>query len=293
MNLRDFQRVLKQAFFVPLVALVALAGILLWQVTDTRQAQLWLDHSDLASAQIAELERRIIDQQTELRGFELTGDKSMLRVFDNRNAHIDTQFTYLRQLIADNPQQIANLVRIHDAYLIWLGFAQNVISSPDPAADKSLAYRGRDLMTVVRQATRTMSEAEDKLRKERLEKAIVLERREIVIVIFGALIVGVALSIFSMMRLRQVSRAYQQSLDDLHKSTAEVYESREWLHTTLRSIGDGVIACDVDGGVEFMNSVAEELTGWPMQEARGKPLTQVFHIINEMTREESENPVEA
>ncbi|HMD19844.1 MAG TPA: ATP-binding protein [Alloacidobacterium sp.] len=292
MNLRDFQRVLKQAFFVPLVALVALAGILLWQVTDTRQAQLWLDHSDLASAQIAELERRIIDQQTELRGFELTGDKSMLRVFDNRNAHIDTQFTYLRQLIADNPQQIANLVRIHDAYLIWLGFAQNVISSPNPTADKSLAYRGRDLMTAVRQATRTMSEAEDKLRKERLEKAIVLERREIVIVIFGALIVGVALSIFSMMRLRQVSRAYQQSLDDLHKSAAEVYESREWLHTTLRSIGDGVIACDVDGSVEFMNSVAEELTGWPMQEARGKPLTQVFHIINEMTREESENPVE-
>lgn len=293
MNLRDFQRVLKQAFFVPLLALVALAGILLWQVTDTRQAQLWLDHSDLVSAQIAELERRIIDQQTALRGFELTGDKSMLRALDDRNAHIDTQFTYLRQLIADNPQQIANLVRIHDAYLIWLDFAQSVASSPNPTeADKSLAYRGRDLMTAVRQATRTMSEAETKLRKERLEKAIVLERREIVIVILGALIVGVALSIFSMMRLRQVSRAYQQSLDDLYKSSAEVYESREWLHTTLRSIGDAVIACDVDGGVEFMNTVAEELTGWPMQEARGKPLAQVFHIINEMTREEAENPVE-
>jgi PAS domain S-box-containing protein len=291
-NLRDFQRILKQAFYVPLFALIALAGILLWQVSSTRQAQLWLDHSDLVSAQIAELERRIIDQQTALRGYELTGDREMLRTFDSRNSHIETQFTYLRQLVSDNPQQIGNLVRAHDAYLIWLGFAQGVISSPNPTADKSLAYRGRDLMTVVRQATRTMSETEDKLRKERLEKAIMLERREIVFVVVGALAVGIALSVFSMTRLRRVSEAYQHSLDELQKSNAEVYESREWLHTTLRSIGDAVIVCGANSCVEFMNTMAETLTGWKMADAEGKPLQQVFHIIHEQTREEAENPVE-
>jgi len=291
-NLGDFRHILRQAFYVPLFALIALAGIWLWQVTSTRQAQLWLDHSDLVSAQIAELERRIIDQQTALRGYELTGDREMLHTFDSRNSNIESQFTYLRQLISDNPQQIGYLVRAHDAYLIWLGFAQNVITSPNPTADKSLAYRGRDLMTVVRQAIRTLSEAEDKLRKERLERAITLERQEIVLIIIGALVVGVALSVFSMTRLRRVSKAYQRTLDDLQKSNTEVYESREWLRTTLRSIGDAVIVCDADSSVEFMNAVAEELTGWKMAEANGKPLQQVFHIIHEQTREQAENPVE-
>ncbi|QNI34177.1 CHASE3 domain-containing protein [Alloacidobacterium dinghuense] len=292
MNFRDFQRVLKQAFYVPLLALAALAGVLLWQATTTEHAQIWLDHSDLVSAQVAELERRIIDQQTVLRGYELTEDRAMLQAFDLRNSHIDAQFTSLRQLISDNPQQIGNLVGIHDAYLVWLSFAQTVIASPAPAADKGLAYRGRDLMSAVRQATRTMSEAEDRLRKQRLEKTILLERREVTIVIVGAFVVGLALSIFSMTRLKKVSRAYQDSLDSLQKRSTELYESREWLHTTLRSIGDAVIACGADSGVEFMNSVAEELTGWQMGEARGKPLQQVFHIVNEFTREEAESPVE-
>src|SRR5215470_9707429 len=281
-NLRDFQKVLKQAFFVPLLALIALAGVLLWQVTDTRNAQRWLDHSDKVSVQVAELERRIIDQQAALRGYELTIDRSMVQSFDARAAHIDAQFTTLRQLVSDNPQQVANLVRAHDAYLIWLGFAQNVLSSPETAANKDLAYRGRDLMAVVRQATRTMSETEDQLRKARLEKAIAQERQQIIFIIVGALIVGLALSIFALTRLRRVSRAYQHALDDLQKRSTELHENREWLKTTLRSIGDAVIACGADSNVEFMNTVAEEMTGWTLAEAQGKPLQQVFHIINEL-----------
>ena len=292
MNLRDFENVLKQAFFVPLLALIALAGVLLWQVTDTRNAQRWLDHSDKVSAQVAELERRIIDQQAALRGYELTIDRSMVQSFDARAAHIDAQFTSLRQLVSDNPQQIANLVRAHDAYLIWLGFAQNVLSSPETAANKDLAYRGRDLMAVVRQATRTMSETEDQLRKARLDKAIAQERQQIMFIIVGALIVGLALSVFALTRLRRVSRAYQHALDDLQKRSTELHENREWLKTTLRSIGDAVIACGADSNVEFMNTVAEEMTGWTLAEAQGKPLQQVFHIINERTREDAENPVE-
>lgn len=292
MNLRDFQLVLKQAFFVPILALVALAGILLWQVTNTRHAQLWLDHSDQVSAQIAELERQIIDQQTALRGYELTHDRAMLRAFDPGISHIDTRFIYIRQLVSDNPQQVANLARIHDAYLLWLGFAQDAMSTTNSASDIALADRGRNLMAAVRQATRTMSEVEDQLRKARLEKAISLERQEITFIIVSALFVGFALSIFAMTRLREVSKAYQGSLDDLQRSSVEVYKNREWLQTTLRSIGDAVIVCGTDGSIEFMNTVAEGLTGWQIAEARGKPLQQVFHIIHELTREDAENPVE-
>ncbi len=67
--------------------------------------------------------------------------------------------------------------------------------------------------------------------------------------------------------------------------------SREQLLTTLRSIGDAVIATDSQGRVTFMNEVAQALTGWKLSEAVGRELRQVFNIINEETRDEVESPV--
>ena len=68
-------------------------------------------------------------------------------------------------------------------------------------------------------------------------------------------------------------------------------ESEEWLNTTLRSIGDAVIATDTEGLVTLMNPVAEDLTGWNEEEAMGRPLGDVFNIVNEHTEEPAKNPV--
>lgn len=56
----------------------------------------------------------------------------------------------------------------------------------------------------------------------------------------------------------------------------------------LQSIGDGVIATDLDANIILMNTVAEKLTGWKSEEAESKPIKEVFHIINKLTREESD-----
>lgn len=68
-------------------------------------------------------------------------------------------------------------------------------------------------------------------------------------------------------------------------------EEKERVVVTLHSIGDAVIATDADGRVEYLNPVAERLTGYGLDEARGQPLQQVFRIINEETREDAEDPV--
>ncbi len=64
---------------------------------------------------------------------------------------------------------------------------------------------------------------------------------------------------------------------------------KERLAVTLRSIGDGVITTDTNGRIVLLNKVAEELTGWRQEEAGGRLIVEVFHIIHENTR----NPVQA
>lgn len=71
----------------------------------------------------------------------------------------------------------------------------------------------------------------------------------------------------------------------------EAEEQRKRLQTTLASIGDAVIATNPEGRISFMNGIAQGLTGWTETDALGKPLDDVFRIINESTRETVESPV--
>lgn len=70
----------------------------------------------------------------------------------------------------------------------------------------------------------------------------------------------------------------------------DALRERDLFRTTLRSIGDAVIATDTDGRVTFLNPIAEALTGWSQIEAAGQPLDAVFRIVNETSRKEVPNP---
>ena len=73
--------------------------------------------------------------------------------------------------------------------------------------------------------------------------------------------------------------------------TRQLSEQHELLRVTLQSIGDAVITTNADGQVNWLNPVAERMTGWLAAEATGRPLAQVFHIVNEETRQSAEDPV--
>ena len=77
----------------------------------------------------------------------------------------------------------------------------------------------------------------------------------------------------------------------LRAAEAALRDSEQRWATTLRSIGDAVISTCAQGKVIFMNEVAEKLTGWPLSEAQGRDLDEIFNIVNEMTRSKPENPV--
>ena len=78
-----------------------------------------------------------------------------------------------------------------------------------------------------------------------------------------------------------------------HGKTADaLFVEKERAEVTLNSIGDAVLSTDIEGNVTYLNTVAECMTGWERAEAVGRPLTEVFNIIDGTTRERCENPME-
>jgi PAS domain S-box-containing protein len=81
-----------------------------------------------------------------------------------------------------------------------------------------------------------------------------------------------------------------RDITEQKRAAAALAAQQAWFRVTLSSIGDAVIASDPHGVVTFLNATAERLTGWTEAEALGQPLQQVFHIINEKTRQRVDNP---
>ncbi len=83
------------------------------------------------------------------------------------------------------------------------------------------------------------------------------------------------------------------SIDITERKRAEeaLFEAKERAQVTLHSIGDGVITTDGQAIVDYLNPVAEALTGWTTAEAQGRPLREIFQIVNEQTREPAPDPV--
>ena len=99
---------------------------------------------------------------------------------------------------------------------------------------------------------------------------------------FGVIVIGLGLW----------NRKLRREIRDRKLAQAELKQSEQNLAITLHSIGDAFVATDAQGHITRMNPVAERLTGWPVADALGQPLTEVFHIISAETRLPSVNPVQ-
>ncbi|MFA5343515.1 MAG: PAS domain S-box protein [Kiritimatiellia bacterium] len=89
----------------------------------------------------------------------------------------------------------------------------------------------------------------------------------------------------------QVVETVVKDITPLKRAEAALAQEKERLAITLQSIGDGVIATDIQGRITLVNEAASELTGWSEKEAVGRPLTEVFRIVDERTRRPCDDPV--
>ncbi|MBV8675360.1 MAG: CHASE3 domain-containing protein, partial [Acidobacteriaceae bacterium] len=185
MNLRDFNRVIRETLFLPILLLIALAAFAGWQIQQSSSALTAIANSDAMTAEINELQKLIIDQETGLRGYQLTSDPAMLAPFRAAAEPIRKHFDHLRRVISGRQDashktnELQQLTTVGDRYQLWLGFAMGVLNK-DPAIvnDPHLNQRGKDLMDSVRAAIDALSKTETSVRRERSASALELERHE-------------------------------------------------------------------------------------------------------------------
>jgi diguanylate cyclase (GGDEF)-like protein/PAS domain S-box-containing protein len=87
---------------------------------------------------------------------------------------------------------------------------------------------------------------------------------------------------------------YEGSITDIterKRAETAVFQEKEKAQVTLQSIGDAVITTDAEGKVEYLNPVAEDLTGWESRAVQGKCLEEIFNVLNEANGKPAENPV--
>jgi PAS domain S-box-containing protein len=295
LNLLAFNRVLRTTLLMPVVLLGLLAGVLVWQIQEAVDAQTRVAIADELIQRLYQLQSSIVDEETGLRGYQLTGDRRMLEPFRREQIKVEDQFTQLTILLA-TPEQRLRLAQLHDSYSLWEGYAfpamragkQNV--TPDQLAlDLQAKIRMDQMRLILEDIIRSEQQSRDSLWLAAHSR--IHDFLEIVLV--AGLAVGVLIGAFTSSRLRRVSRAYEETLQQLQTRADELYESRLSYMTTLESIAEGVIACDTVGRVRFMNAVAQLLTGWTMEEALEQPLTEVFRAVNEQTREPLDQPTES
>ncbi len=106
---------------------------------------------------------------------------------------------------------------------------------------------------------------------------------------------AVGLAFFSGMGIFMsvVAGLYRRTRDRLQdlvaQRTSELARANEWLRVTLTSIGDAVLAADNQAKISFLNPVAQKLTGWEEGEALGRPIQDVFRIVDERTHQSGED----
>jgi PAS domain S-box-containing protein len=293
-NLQEFRRILLQALGFPILLLLLLAGFFLQQVQVSSRLQKSIVQSDQITNRVAELQRQMLEQEASVRGYELTHNRLMLQPYERAKTGISADFAELRQLLQGNPMQLQHLATLSNEYDQWLGLAQGLLDKgPAVASNPSVYEQGEAMMNDIRATVNALQGNERAHRAVLSAQTPDLEHRQFVQIFSASLCIAMAMALFMRQRLKKVSRSYTAALGELEQRSKEVHQSRQRYQTTLESIGDAVISCDIRGRVEFLNVIAGELSGWSMQDALGRPLTEVFKIVHEETRETAENPVQA
>jgi PAS domain S-box-containing protein len=275
--------------FVVAAIILVFAG---WEsyrnTTRFAEAAQWQKHSYEVLRTLDETEARLVDAETGQRGYLLTGDDAYLDTYRASIKNLDQVTGHLKDLTSDNPNQQKRIQALEPLIEQKLAELQRTIDLRRQGAVASanqivLQGSGKQWMDQIRSQVAEMADEENDLLGLRTQGTQESIARSTTAITVGTLV--------SILLLLLCFGLLSRELSERNRVQAALTKSEKWLSTTLGSIGDAVIATDMNGAVTFMNYVAQSLTGWDLEEARCKSIDLVLNIVNEETRQPVENPV--
>jgi PAS domain S-box-containing protein len=293
-----------------LVALVVVASF--WAFGQMKAAALARKHTyeviDRANVLLSALK----DAETGERGYALTGDKSFLGPYLAVRDSVGGQLAELRRIasIGAASKQLDAIAPLMDAKMAELSQVIELRRTNDMTAVLAVVAggQGKGLMDSIRVEMSGFIQIENDALAQHEAEFQSNMRHLFAIIVTASLVTLLFVLLFAYLirretqhelkhivhlETRHLLEVQEETNKQLQQANATLQVSEEKFAVTLNSIGDGVIATDADGRVIFLNPVAEQLTGWTQAEAVNRPVDEIFHIINQETRQPSAIPIKA
>ena len=267
-------------------------------------------HASLVVFHAEELLSELKNAETGQRGYLLTGDKAFLEPYLAVRDSISGHLKELHQLTAISAarKHLDAVAPLTDAKLAEMSHVIELRRKNDMTAVLATVSsgKGKRLMDSIRAEMKSFIQIEeDALARHEADLQTNLRRMFGIIVAASLLILLFTLSFVYFIyretqhRLKNIVHIETRHLLEIQEDTNKQLRqanitlqiSEEKLAVTVNSIGDAVMATDAEGHVTLLNPIAEQLTGWLQAEAAGRPVEEIFRIINEETRQPANIPV--
>jgi PAS domain S-box-containing protein len=284
---RTFHAGLLTGFGLVVALLVVNAVVSFRNTRQLDEDSRWVAHTHEVLDALEEMLGTLRDAETGQRGYLLTGEDKYLAPYQDALRTYEEKIERVRRLTADNQTQHDLIPTLREPVAAKIKELERTVAlakqgDTNAALQVVKTGEGKRLMDSIRANVHDMVDEERRLlvqRQAATDRAYATAVRT-----------GILAAVLGVAAVGGFAWLLERHLRSRMRAAAVIHRERETLRATLVSIGDGVIVADAQGQVTFLNAVAQQLTGWQLEDARGKPLGQVFHIVNEQSRSEVANP---
>jgi len=222
------------------VGLLLLVGLILaFQIVKLTDTAHWVDHTDEVMGRVSEIQNQVVDQETGIRGYLLSGDRAFLAPYER--AQPLPMFAAVHVLVADNPPQQVRIDVARARYEAWLKISEPIVQVADtaPFRTRDALFERKRRMDSVREALQNIVLIEQGLRVERAAAYAESNRLMTFLGIPLLLALAVSLGFLSRRQLSAVSTTYRGLLDG-EQAARKVVETQNWVRTQHMKVSEAV-----------------------------------------------------
>lgn len=273
------------------IAVMVVIGLTMttWKVArDAAGAADRVTHTHDVLDSLARIKADTLQIEFSTQSFRISGDAARLVERDASILTRDTALRNVKQLTTDNTHQQERISRLSEVINERIAISKHVelLRKTQGLEAASVYVAGAPLRETRERTYLLLGAMEDEERQLLQARGAEQLRARQNMVTAGALVATLLLLL-----LAATYTLIRRQFRETEASRQALANNEESLSTTLYSIGDGVLATDTLGHITRMNPVAEALTGWPIAQALGHPVDEVFCIVHEQTRAPAVVPV--